>query len=362
LVASHDPLTIEVGGTLLVRLFCFLLPALGFLAFDCAVPNLANGLKARGEKQLPSRLDRNKLLEVVSVGISNVLLSVALQAGLELLATQVFHLRSILKVTTIVPLPWTIAKDVAKGLVSRGILRYYVHRYLLHTYNTPLKTWHRSWQHSIRLPFSIIAAYDHPLNYLLSQWLPAFLPAYLFRYHVLSWHILLAIVSLEELFVYSGYAVLPSSIVMAGIARRTDAHFVAVKEEKQVGNFGQIGLLDFVYGTTCSEEVDVMDDLQSEAGKHHLQQRAEDAVQGAVAGLQRKQKNETRQPSRDDRDDMDDERSGDELEHDLQNDASSAQHEPDAAADADTVADDNADDIPRQQGQRRSTRQNTRKV
>jgi hypothetical protein len=284
-VASHDQQTVEIGGTLFVRVLCFLLPALSFLAFDCALPRLSRRVKARGERQLPSILSRNKLLEVVGVAVFNVLLSVALQAALEFLATQILHLRSLLKVTAAIPLPWTILKDLAKGLVIRGFLRYSIHRYLLHTYDTPFKVWHIRWQHSIRLPFSLVSAYDHPANHIISQWLPTFAPAYLFRYHVLTWHLLLAITSLEDLFVNSGYAVLPSSIVIPGMARRTDAHFDAVRSRKKVGNFGSLGILDFAFGTTCQDEADVVDDMQSEAAKHRFQERVDDAVKLALAGL-----------------------------------------------------------------------------
>ncbi|KAK5130220.1 hypothetical protein LTR08_002305 [Meristemomyces frigidus] len=289
LVASHGPLELELYGTLLVRLVCFLLPALGFAAFDCMLPSLAKGLKNSGEKGLPLQLGRKKLLEIAGIAVLNVLLSIAVQAGIETLATQVLHLRSLLKVTLMVPLPWTILKDVAKGFAARGILRYVAHRYLLHTYRTPLRTWHRQWQHSVQLPFSLVAAYDHPLNYLLSQWAPLFLPAVWFRFHVLTWHVLVALVSLEDLFVYSGYAVLPTSIMLAGMARRTDAHFAAVKDGREVGNFGNLGILDLVCRTACKEEANVVDDMQSEAENYALQQRVEKAVQSAMGGLNEEQ-------------------------------------------------------------------------
>jgi hypothetical protein len=140
------------------------------------------------------------------------------------------------------------------------------------------------------LPFSIVAAYDHPLDYLLLQWLPAFVPAYFLRFHVLTWHLFIALCSLEELFVYSGYAVLPSSIVLLGMARRADEHFASVSEDREVGNFGRLGILDFVCGTNCKGEVDVVDDLQAESQKHGVKQRAEGAVDGAISGIKGKQK------------------------------------------------------------------------
>ncbi|KAK4560569.1 hypothetical protein LTR86_005766 [Recurvomyces mirabilis] len=285
LITSYGPLSVEIGGTMLVRLVCLLVPALACLAFDCALPKLSQGIKAHGKRQLPLSLGRDKVLEIAGVAVFNVLLSVAVQGALELFATRVMHTRSLLRVSAAVPLPWNLVKDVLKGLLLRGILRYTIHRYLLHTIKSQLRGWHLRWQHSIGTPFSVVAAYDHPVNYLLSQWLPVFLPAYLFRFHVLAWHILLAVASLEELFVYSGYAVLPSGIVLPGMARRTEAHFDSVSQRK-VGNFGHLGLLDFVCGTSCDHESDVVDDVEAEAKKHRLPQRASGAIRGAIDGLQ----------------------------------------------------------------------------
>lgn len=282
MVLSHDPLTIEIYGTVAVRLICFLIPALAFLAFDLALPRLSKNVKARGSTQLPGRLGRGKVVEVALVAVGNALLAVLVQAALEFLVTHGLHLRSMVKVTSSVPLPWTIVIELLKGFAVRGIASYLVHRYLFHTWNTTLKTWHLQWQHSVELPFSLIAAYDHPVNYLLRFWLPGFLPAYLFRWHVLTWHVFLVLTSLEELFVFSGYAVLPSTIVLAGMARRAEAHFDAARNSDRVGNFGQWGVMDFVLGTTCEDEDDIIDDLRSEASKHALQDRVEAAVAAAV--------------------------------------------------------------------------------
>jgi hypothetical protein len=289
LVFAHDPLSLEIYGTLAARILFFLLPAFAFLAFDCGTPSLSKNIKAYGEKNLPSRLGNGRLLRIALVGVANVLLSVALQAILEMLFTDVLHLRSILKVTSLVPLPWSIAKDVVKGLALRGVVHYYIHRYLLHTYDTPLKTWHLQWQHRVQLPFSLAAAYDHPVCHLLVNWLPDFLPAYLFRFHVLTWHIFVAITSLETLFIYSGYAVLPSSIVLAGMARRTDAHFVTAAARRESCNFGHWGILDLLLGTNCKDTASVFDDLQEEAHNHRIEERAQKAARGALDGLSENQ-------------------------------------------------------------------------
>lgn len=288
LVLSRDQLSIELYATLTARLLCFLVPALGFLAFDCAVPGFSKNLKARGKEHSPLRHDRRVLLEIAGVASCNVLLGVLLQLTLEVLATRVFHLKSILRVTIAVDLPWNIIKDVARGFVLRGILHYVVHRYALHEQEGPLKAWHLAWQHRVTLPFSIIAAYDHPANYLLAQWLPTFVPAYLFRFHVFTWALFLGICSLEELFIHSGYTVLPSSIMLVGMAKRCDEHFASAQDGPDVGNFGRLGVLDLVCGTGCRSGDDIADDLQEEAEKHDIQSRTKNAFKGAKAGAKGK--------------------------------------------------------------------------
>lgn len=287
---SHDHLTIELYGTLAIRCFLFLLPALGFLGFDCIVPKISRRVKARGREHLPLRLGRDKLLRIAGIAVGNVLLSILLQTFMEILFSRILHLRSLIKVSPTIPLPWSMAKDILGGLVLRGLVHYLIHRYYLHTYDTVLKSWHLGWQHSIDFPFSIVAAYDHPVNYLLAVWMPTILPAYLFRWHVLTWHLFTALTSLEELFVFSGYSVLPSTIILAGMARRTEAHFDSVKAGKDVGNFGRLGLMDLVIGSSCQDEEDVLDDLDQEVEKHNVKERAQGTVNSAMDSTERKQK------------------------------------------------------------------------
>ncbi|KAK6443361.1 hypothetical protein LTR95_000187 [Oleoguttula sp. CCFEE 5521] len=275
LILTHDPLNVEAYGTLAVRLLFFLLPALAFLGFDAAVPGASKGIKAYGDKHLPSSLGRERILKIAGIATLNVLVAVALQAALEVLTTDFLHGRSILKVTSMVPLPWNIAKDLLKGVALRGVTHYLVHRYLLHTYKSPLKTWHLKWQHSV-----------------------PFLPAYLFRFHVLTWHIFVALISLEDLFINSGYAVLPSSIILAGMARRTDAHFITAKRG-DVCNFGHTGFLDLVFGTACKDTTTLAGDLEEENEVHHLGERARKGARGAIRGLKDRGDNKSAQETAD---------------------------------------------------------------
>ena len=124
LILSHSPLKVEVIGTLVRTLF-YVLPSLGFLLFDSALPSLAANIKALGDSALPlskSNGGRKKQWwKIVLISIGNLLLGIAVQTLVELLFTEVFQIRSALKVTTAIPMPWGIAKDLLRGLLMREV-------------------------------------------------------------------------------------------------------------------------------------------------------------------------------------------------------------------------------------------------
>ncbi|KAL8767024.1 MAG: hypothetical protein Q9194_006112, partial [Teloschistes cf. exilis] len=267
LILSNSPLKIEILGTLGIRVLFYLLPALGFLAFDAATPNLAVSLKEHGETALPMGEEqggpKGRWWKVALISTANVLLGVAMQSGVELLFTRILHIRSALKVTTTLPMPWAIAIDLIRGLFLREILSYVLHRYALHHPDSPLTEYHMNWQHTITAPFAFVANYDHPLAYFVRVFLPTYLPALLFRFHLLTYHMYLAVVSLEETFAYSGYNVLPSGLILGGIARRQERHLMG--EGK--GNYSCLGIMDFVVGTSLGENV--VEDVREEAENNH---------------------------------------------------------------------------------------------
>lgn len=152
---------------------------------------------------------------------------------------------------------------------TRKILTYILHHYVLHSSTSPFSSLHARYQHSISLPYSLIASYDHPVAYLLRAFIPTFLPALAFRFHILTYLLYLAIVSLEETFTYSGYNVLPSGFILGGIARRKETHFLS--EGK--GNYGCYGILDWVMGTSIGQ--DFIDDVRDEAEAKDWEGRAQ---------------------------------------------------------------------------------------
>jgi hypothetical protein len=133
IVFSHSPLHVELFGTLAVRTLFFVLPSTLFFLFDSILPGVSVSLKTQGDAALPirkaggrvkgkkARAERDQWWMVIGWSIANLLLGVGMQIGLEWIWTRVSGMRSALKVTTFVPLPWTIAKDVFIGLCMREV-------------------------------------------------------------------------------------------------------------------------------------------------------------------------------------------------------------------------------------------------
>ncbi|KAF1817242.1 hypothetical protein P152DRAFT_453827 [Eremomyces bilateralis CBS 781.70] len=67
--------------------------------------------------------------------------------------------------------------------------------------------------------------------------------------HIVTYLVWTAIISLEEMFTYSGYTMLPWTVRVTGVAGRTEAHFLSGGK----GNYAPWGLLDWVNGTLVGE-------------------------------------------------------------------------------------------------------------
>ncbi|KAF2631178.1 hypothetical protein BU25DRAFT_407713 [Macroventuria anomochaeta] len=284
LAATYSPLQLELFGPLALRLALYILPSLIFLVFDIGIPSLAVELKAQGTWGIATNQKggKKKMRRVVLWSVCNVLGCVMLQAAIEFLVTDVLRLKSLLLIKgsrwglNHLPNPWTMVKHALVGILSRNMLQYYIHANLLHSLGGGrLADWHASWHHSIQVPYSFVANYDHPVCHILHRWLPLYLPAVALRMHILTYLLLVAFFSLEETFVYSGYNVLPSTIMIRGMARRTDAHMLSEGN----GNYGSIGVLDWCHGTTLGK--DVMEDLKAEMEKHDVEEKTGRAIDGA---------------------------------------------------------------------------------
>lgn len=125
LILSHSPLKVELIGTLAIRFLFCILPSLSFLLFDSAIPSLAVKIKEHGDDALPLREAhggiKGRWWKITLVSLGNILLGIALQTGIEILLTEVLHVRSALKVAYAIPLPWEVGVDLLRGVLLREV-------------------------------------------------------------------------------------------------------------------------------------------------------------------------------------------------------------------------------------------------
>ncbi|QDS72566.1 hypothetical protein FKW77_000760 [Venturia effusa] len=266
LLLTHPPLQVEIIGIAVVKFLLYLLPGLLFLGLDAGVPSLASAVKTQGDFSLPVRGGRgakNRVAKIVGWSVFNVALGIALLGSLETFLTKVLLMRHALSLSKTMPMPYAILKSVALLLAIRGTLQYPLHRYILHSPRSPFTKLHMAWQHALPVPFTLAASYDHPICYLIHHWVPLYVPAIALRVHILPFLLALSIATLADTISYSGYstALLPSGVILPGMAHRVEGHFLSKGE----GNFSSFGLVDWVSGTSVG--TDFIDDMKAEWDK-----------------------------------------------------------------------------------------------
>lgn len=125
LVLSHPPLRVEIFATITIRLLFYILPSLGFFLFDILTPSAAVVVKAQGEAGLPGGDRKKKIskreIKVAAWAVGNVVLGIAVQCVVEMIRTRWFGMKSAIKVSMKLPLPWEMVKDLLKALLGREV-------------------------------------------------------------------------------------------------------------------------------------------------------------------------------------------------------------------------------------------------
>lgn len=265
LVFSHHPLEIHLSGLLVLRVIFWLIPSLVFLLFDIGVPSLAEGLKHGGRSSLPPRNVR-KLAKLLGLAVLNIFLCMAVEAIVTMAYTLIFK-RHIFKMTSTLPLPWTITKHCTFILMTREVLQYYLHRRVLHG-KSGLARKHVAYAHATSgAPYSLQVYTDHPIAIFLHRFLPVFLPSVIIRTHMLTYFFVIILTTIEETLAMSGYTFIPG-VIMSGITARTAIHYAG----RGSSNYGAVGVMDWAHGT--SKGRDVLKDAKKEADKRNVHERS----------------------------------------------------------------------------------------
>ncbi|KAG5982815.1 hypothetical protein E4U55_001309 [Claviceps digitariae] len=276
LIFTHHPLEIHLSGLLVLRVIFWFIPSLVFLLFDIGVPSLAKGFKHGGRSSLPPRSVRT-LGKLLALAVMNLFLWMAVEAVLGMAYTLMFK-KHIFKMSTTLPLPWTVTKHCTFILVSRELLQYYLHRRLLHG-KSGLARRHAAYAHATAgAPYSLQVFTDHPFALFFHRFLPLFLPAVVIRTHMLTYFFVTIITTIEETLGMSGYTFIPG-VVLSGITARTAVHYAA----RGSSNYAPVGIMDWVHGTSKGRHV--LNDLKKGADKHDAQKTSAEKVKAGSASL-----------------------------------------------------------------------------
>ncbi|EJD51123.1 sterol desaturase [Auricularia subglabra TFB-10046 SS5] len=231
IVERYDPSTIDFWGVQIVMLIFYWLFATCFVLTDLWFPNFSARHKLQARDKQPTRKEFMECLRLVS--LNQVLATAVLWLGGRVSGTPGWP--GEFKFSPKLPTLWELTRDMVVCTLLREVLFYYAHRAFHH--RAFYARFHKP-HHRFTAPIAFASQYAHPVEHYIANYLPTALPPQLLRVHVVSWWVYLAAQYIETTAIHSGYD------VFSGLARMHDLH-----HEKSTGNFGTLGILDWIHGT-----------------------------------------------------------------------------------------------------------------
>jgi sterol desaturase/sphingolipid hydroxylase (fatty acid hydroxylase superfamily) len=225
-----SPLLIELGGTALTQIVYFWLPSGVYLAIPQIFPDFASRHKTQPLAPMPSRAE---ILHCARVVLQNQLLGLSLQTVVHVVCTAFVGVPPY--PMSPAPSPLKVMRDIALCIPICELLFYGMHSFL---HRPSLYRRFHKIHHSFTAPVALAAQYAHPLEHVLTCYVPIMIPPLLVRASMFSMWVIVGIVGFESAALHSGYKVGP-------LAERHDRHH----EMGVQGGYGTFEFLDWVFGT-----------------------------------------------------------------------------------------------------------------
>ncbi|KAA8894583.1 hypothetical protein FN846DRAFT_900871 [Sphaerosporella brunnea] len=225
-----SPLLLELAGTALTQLLCFWLPSSVYLATPRLFPAFARRHKTQPSQAEPTASELQHCAKVV---LQNQLLGLSLQTLVHVVHSTLLGAAPYAAGPQ--PSPLGLVRDIALCIPLCECLFYGMHS-LLH--RPALYRRIHKIHHSFTAPVALAAQYAHPLEHVLTCFVPIMVPPLLVRASVWSMWTFVGTVGFESATLHSGFKV-------GLLAERHDRHHeVGVR-----GGYGTFAFLDWVFGT-----------------------------------------------------------------------------------------------------------------
>ncbi|KAG5639361.1 hypothetical protein H0H81_003505 [Sphagnurus paluster] len=242
LLIDYPHSTLECLGTFIVQTTFFWGISAFYTSLPYVFPDFSTRHKLQKQEKQPTKSELWECFKIVS---RNQMVSTSLQMGLITLNAAAGRPTSPYRFDATLPTPIEVLRDVVLGVFFREILFYYIHRLFHHP--SLYATFHKP-HHRFTAPVALATQYSTITEHLLANVVPVSLPLIILRSHIVTFWVFLSVVLVEVTTVHSGYD------FFAGSARAHDSH-----HEKFTVNFGTIGLLDWLHGTSASAKAKRVD-------------------------------------------------------------------------------------------------------
>ncbi|KAF7170381.1 hypothetical protein CNMCM6106_005110 [Aspergillus hiratsukae] len=229
LVEQYPAGVIEIGISVFVSIFALIVPSTIFLLIDTTFPDFARRHKKQADAKRPHGVQLVKCILVVILNITLAIATVVLSK------VRLGWDYSPFRADPNLPSAGRLLLDLVYATLCREVMVYYIHR--LSHWPWFYKHIHRV-HHEFQAPIGFVAGYIHPIESEINGGAPLYVPLALRRAHMLSYMVFFFGTVFYVVLDHTGYLFL-------GNARAHDLH-----HERVNCNFGTIGLLDWVHGTT----------------------------------------------------------------------------------------------------------------